>query len=98
MKKTVIVTSIACLVFGAFVLGQNQTKEKRIEPCCCKHTQQIADDLHWIRESMSKPYVPPELPALKIPEPSIKHGELKVTQFDFKLKDPPNFKTPKKPK
>jgi hypothetical protein len=83
MKKTIIVTSITCLVFGAFVLGQNQNKEKRIEPCCCKHTQQIADDLHWIRESMSKPFKrPPDIidpgnpDDIKIP---------KSPQFNFKL-------------
>jgi hypothetical protein len=60
MKKTIIVTTVCCLVFGAFVLGQQNTKkEKHIEPCCCKHTQQIAEDLHWFREQMEKPFISP---------------------------------------
>jgi hypothetical protein len=85
MKKTVIVTTFGCFVLAAYVLGQNQTKEKRIEPCCCKHTQQIAEDLHWIRESMSKPFVPPKLNHSEHGKEPKDTGKLKPPQFNFKL-------------
>jgi hypothetical protein len=95
MKKIIITAVVCCSVLAAYVAGQNQTKEKHIEPCCCKHTQQIAEDLHWIREKMSKPFVPPPNftnPGLPpdVPPP-------KVPKFDMKL-DEPNFNFPKVPK
>jgi hypothetical protein len=97
MKKIIVTTAVCCSIFAAFVAGQNQTKEKHIEPCCCKHTQQIAEDLHWIREKMSKPYVPPEIPLpTKVGNPE-NLPPIKVTEFNFTLDPPPNYRTPKKP-
>jgi hypothetical protein len=99
MKKSIIVTAVCCLVFGAFVIGQQNTpKQKTIEPCCCKHTQQIAEDLHWIREQLSKPYMPPELPQIIDPGNPKNPPQLKVPEFNFPPLDPPHYRTPKKPK
>jgi hypothetical protein len=97
MKKSIIVTSVCCLVFGAFVIGQQNTpKQKTIEPCCCKHTQQIAEDLHWIREKMEKPFIPP--PDISGTRGFKDPGNLKAPEFNFPPLDPPNYRTPKKPK
>jgi hypothetical protein len=61
MKKIIVTTVICCSVFAAYVAGQQNTpKQKTIEPCCCKHTQQIAEDIHWLREQLSKPFIPPK--------------------------------------
>jgi hypothetical protein len=95
MKKIIVTTVVCCSIFAAFVAGQNQTKEKHIENCCCKHTQQIAEDLHWIRETLSKPYKAP--PNVKDPGPLSDTGNLKAPEFNFTLDEPPNFRTPKKP-
>jgi hypothetical protein len=95
MKKIIVTTAVCCSIFAAFVVGQNQTKEKHIEPCCCKHTQQIAEDIHWLREKLSKPYKAP--PDIKLPETPDNLSPLKAPEFNFTLDPPPNFRTPKKP-
>lgn len=59
MKTQITVTTLClALVLTAYTLGQSQ-RTKEPECSCCPHTKQIAEDLHWIREKMSKPYVPP---------------------------------------
>jgi hypothetical protein len=98
MKKTIIVTVVCSLVFAGYIVGQNQTKEKRIENCCCKHTQQIADDLHWIREQMSKPYTPPEIPLFEDPGNPPHREPPKVPKFDMKINDDEKINVPKIPK
>jgi hypothetical protein len=95
MKKTIIVTIVCSLVLAGYLIGQNQNKEKRIENCCCKHIQQIAEDLHWIRTSMSKPFIPP--PDIVDPGNPDNLPPIKVQKFNFTLDEPPNFRTPKKP-
>jgi hypothetical protein len=101
MKKIIVTTVVCSLVLAGYIVGQNQNKEKRIENCCCKHTQQIAEDLHWIRESMSKPFIPP--PGFTNPGDFTDPGNpdnlppIKVQKFNFTLDEPPNFRTPKKP-
>jgi hypothetical protein len=89
MKKIIVTTAVCCSIFAAFVAGQNNTKEKHIENCCCKHMQQIAEDLHWIRESMSKPYVHPEIPLFEHPDPPKDPGKLNVTPFKIPDIDSP---------
>jgi hypothetical protein len=96
MKKTIIVTAVCSLVFAGYLVGQNQTKEKRIENCCCKHTQQIAEDLHWIRESMSKPFIPP--PNINFDEPPPQKNLPPVPIFDMKINDNEKINFPKIPK
>jgi hypothetical protein len=99
MKKIIVTSVICCSVFAAYVFGQNKTpKQKTIEPCCCKHTQQIAEDLHWIRESMSKPFIPPKLTEIKDPGPLIDPGVPKLPKFEVPDIDTPNYRTPKRPK
>jgi hypothetical protein len=95
MKKIIVTTAVCCSIFAAFVAGQNQTKEKHIEPCCCKHMQQMADDIHWLRGQLSKPFVPP--PDIKGIGEFKDPGNLKAPEFNFTLDPPPNFRTPKKP-
>jgi hypothetical protein len=95
MKKIIVTTVVCCSIFAAFVAGQNQTKEKHIENCCCKHTQQIAEDLHWIREKMSKPFIPP--PDIKLPGNPEPIKKQPAPTFNFTLDEPPNYRTPKKP-
>jgi hypothetical protein len=91
MKKIIVTTAVCCSIFVAFVTGQNNApKQKIIEPCCCKHTQQIAEDLHWIRESMSKPYVHPEIPLFEHPDPPKDPGKLNVTPLKI-----PDINSPK---
>ena len=95
MKKTIIVTSVCFLVFAGYIAGQSQTKEKHIEPCCCKHTQQIAEDLHWIRKKMEKPFIPPpDFTNPGLPE-NVKTEP--VPKFNFELEEP-NINIPKLPK
>jgi hypothetical protein len=99
MKKTIIVTAIVCCsIFAAYVAGQSQTKEKHIEPCCCKHTQQIAEDLHWIRNQMSKPYIPRDIPIFEDPGNPPDVPPPKIPEFNIKVDDGKiNFpKSPKK--
>jgi hypothetical protein len=91
MKKIIVTTVIGCSVFAAYVAGQNNTpKQKTIEPCCCKHTQQIAEDLHWIRESMSKDIVFPEIPLFEHPDPPKDPGKINITPFKI-----PDINSPK---
>jgi hypothetical protein len=83
MKKIIVTSIICCSIFAAYVAGQNQTKEKRIENCCCKHTQQIAEDLHWIREKMEKPFIaPPDIIDPGNP-PSIPKKPVQRINIDF---------------
>jgi hypothetical protein len=96
MKKTIIVTAVCFLVFAGYIAGQSQTKEKHIEPCCCKHTQQIAEDLHWIREKMSKPFIPP--PDIIFDEPLQPITLPPAPKFDMKINDNKNINFPTKPK
>jgi hypothetical protein len=102
MKKTIIVTAICFLVFAGYIVGQNQTKEKHIENCCCKHTQQIAEDLHWIRTSMSKPFIPP--PGFTNPGDFADPGSLTPIKkqpaptFDMKINNDEKINVPKNPK
>ena len=49
---------VIVLLFAAYAFGQNN-QQKPVKHCCCEHTQQIADDLHWIRNQLSKPFIPP---------------------------------------
>jgi hypothetical protein len=97
MKNSIVPTVVCCLIFAAYVAGQSN--QKPVEPCCCKHQQQIAEDLHWIRESMSKPFVPPpdikgigDLPAIEKLEPAkFNFNEPNIEPINFpKL---PNRKT-----
>jgi hypothetical protein len=90
MKKFIVTTTVCCLIFAAFVAGQNQTKEKRIENCCCKHTQQIAEDLHWIRTSMSKPFVPPDILLQEFPDEPKELEKLSIPPFKI-----PDINSPK---
>jgi hypothetical protein len=93
MKKIIVTVVICCSIFAAYVTGQNNTpKQKTIEPCCCKHTQQIAEDLHWIRESMSKPFVPPKISLPEFPDPPKDPGKLNVTPFKIPDIDSPKPK------
>jgi hypothetical protein len=92
MKKIIVTTAVCCSIFAAFVTGQNQTKEKHIENCCCKHTQQIAEDLRWIREKMSKPYIHPEIPLPKLPSLPEDPGKLNVTPLKIPDIDSPKPK------
>jgi hypothetical protein len=85
MKKIIVTTAVCCSLFAAYVAGQNQTKQKIIEPCCCKHTQQIAEDLHWIREQFSKPYKPPEIPLFEITDNPPDAKPLKVQKMNIKI-------------
>jgi hypothetical protein len=98
MKKIIVTTVVCCSIFAAYLAGQNQTKEKRIENCCCKHTQQIADDLHWIREQMSKPYTPPEIPLFKDPGSLTPIKKQPAPTFDMKINDDEKINFPKIPK
>jgi hypothetical protein len=98
MKKIIVTSVICCSVFAAYVFAQNKTpKQKTIEPCCCKHSQQIAEDIHWIREQLSKPYkAPPDVSPM---EPiNIQDVSIEVPKFDIPDIDTPNYRTPKKPK
>jgi hypothetical protein len=90
MKKFIVTTAVCCSIFAAFVAGQSQTKEKHIEPCCCKHMQQIAEDLHWIREQLSKPYKAP--PDVIDPGPLKDPGKLNVTPLKIPDIDSPKPK------
>jgi hypothetical protein len=91
MKKIIVTTVICCSVFAAYLYGQNNLpKQKIIEPCCCKHSQQIADDLHWIREKLSKPYKAP--PDIIDPGPIVDPGKLNVTPFKIPDIDSPKPK------
>jgi hypothetical protein len=95
MKKTIIVTTVCFLILAGYIAGQSQTKERHIEPCCCKHTQQIADDLHWIRKKMEKPFVPP--PDVIMPGNPPHSEPIPVPKFNLKLEET-NFNIPKLPK
>jgi hypothetical protein len=91
MKKIIVTAIICCSVFAVYVAGQNNPpKQKFIESCCCKHTQQIAEDLHWIRESMSKPYKSPDVPIFEFPDPPQDPGKLNVTPLKI-----PDINSPK---
>ncbi len=59
MKNALMPTLVLVVALSAWSLGQAR---RPVEPCCCKHMQQLADDVHWMREKMSKPYVPPKIP------------------------------------
>jgi hypothetical protein len=99
MKNSIAPAVVCCFIFAAYVLGQ--ANQKPVEPCCCKHLQQIADDLHWIRESMSKPFIPPPN-SFNVPH-SGKGGEFKdpgnINEYKIEPIDlgKPDFKSPPKP-
>lgn len=56
MKNVLMPTLVLVVALSAWSLGQAR---RPVEPCCCKHMQQLADDVHWMREKMSKPFVAP---------------------------------------
>ncbi len=60
MKKIVPMIVLILIAVTAYAYGQ--VNRKPLKNCCCEHTQQIAEDLRWIRQTMSKPYkAPPDI-------------------------------------
>lgn len=89
MKNTIVPTLVIIALYASFSLGQ--ANQKHVKHCCCEHTQQMADDLRWIREKMSKPYkVPPNVDYSSIPE---------LDPVEFNMPEPknPNIKIPTRP-
>ncbi len=80
-KKFLIAALLIVGLYAAYATGQSR---KPVENCCCKHNQQMAEDIHRIAEFMLKPsnakvVIPPEI---EVPEfefgPPIKAKPLKV--------------------
>jgi len=84
MKQFAFSTTVILIVFAAYSYGQANQKPPA-KNCCCEHTQQIAEDLHWIREQLSKPFVGGEHVTPNDP------GDIEMPDFTPPKINKPNF-------
>jgi hypothetical protein len=77
MKNIIFTTLIILTLFTALSFGQARNTNKP-QKCCCEHTQQIAEDLHFFRNEYSKlkEMIPNSLHFKEVQKNNVEHKQI----------------------